>query len=306
MKIELLYFDDCPNYPEARKGLEKALREHGVDDTIDVIRVKDEKHAQQLGFLGSPSIRINGIDIEPGREKDSAVFGCRLYPSNPKNRGLPPADMIARALVEAGGKTTTQGPLKSSEKPRLLGSTLAGALVAAALGSACCWGPGIFVALGLGAAGAGGFFESLRPYLAVLAVGLLGVALFSVYRRRTTEACCDVPSERKWLRRARISVWSFALLALGAFSYPHWGSFLGGGTDAWAGGSEFTISGMSCDGCADRICSLIKKVPGVKDARVDFKSNEAKILWDGEADDAQILKSVENAGFTAKRIHSGL
>jgi hypothetical protein len=49
-------------------------------------------------FLGSPSIRVNGADIEPGREADSPFFGCRTYTVAGKTVGVPPERWLVEAL----------------------------------------------------------------------------------------------------------------------------------------------------------------------------------------------------------------
>lgn len=101
MRIEFLYFDGCPNYVEAKKVLETLLKKEDVDDPIDVIHVRNEDEAREHGFLGSPSIRINDQDIEVDRRADLPLYGCRLYPSNTENTGLPPSAMIIRAIHSA-------------------------------------------------------------------------------------------------------------------------------------------------------------------------------------------------------------
>jgi len=49
-------------------------------------------------FLGSPSVRVNGVDIEPGREEDSPFFGCRTYTVAGKTVGVPPEMWLVDAL----------------------------------------------------------------------------------------------------------------------------------------------------------------------------------------------------------------
>ncbi len=67
--IELLYFDGCPTHEPARHLLRTVVREQAIAATFREIRVTTEAEAQEFKFLGSPTIRVNGKDIdETGRE----------------------------------------------------------------------------------------------------------------------------------------------------------------------------------------------------------------------------------------------
>jgi hypothetical protein len=97
MKIEILYLDGCPNYAPALERLRAALLQQGLPAEISEIAVKDESEAKALKFIGSPTIRANGLDIEPASRKVEATgFACRRYPD-----GLPSEEMIRLALKEA-------------------------------------------------------------------------------------------------------------------------------------------------------------------------------------------------------------
>jgi len=72
MKIEFLYFDGCPSYKIAFQYLNEVLEEENIGSEsdyehraeIEKIKVKSEEEAKRLKFLGSPSIRINGKDLD--------------------------------------------------------------------------------------------------------------------------------------------------------------------------------------------------------------------------------------------------
>ena len=98
MKIEVLYFKGCPNYAPATERLRTVLREEGLPAEIFDIEVKDESAAKALEFFGSPTIRVDGLDIEANsRNIKETGFACRRYPG-----GLPSEEMIRAALKEAG------------------------------------------------------------------------------------------------------------------------------------------------------------------------------------------------------------
>ena len=58
MRIEFLYCADCPSHEDARKRLNDAMAAEGVEADIHIIEVKSDQEAQQLRFIGSPTIRI--------------------------------------------------------------------------------------------------------------------------------------------------------------------------------------------------------------------------------------------------------
>jgi hypothetical protein len=97
MKIEVLYFDGCPNHLPAAQRVRAILRQEGVSGEVSEIEVKDESAAKALAFPGSPTIRVNGVDIEPAARGAANIgFACRCYPG-----GLPSEDMIRTAMREA-------------------------------------------------------------------------------------------------------------------------------------------------------------------------------------------------------------
>ncbi len=95
MKIELLYFAGCPHHRPTRELIDATLSELGIDSEIEEIDVEDEAQAARLRFLGSPSIRVNGSDIEPGAEsRTHYALSCRLYGGS----GIPPRELLLASL----------------------------------------------------------------------------------------------------------------------------------------------------------------------------------------------------------------
>ncbi len=101
MKVELLYFDGCPNHAPANEMVRRILTREGIEAQVVPIDVQDVETAITQRFLGSPSIRVNGRDIEPGREDDPPFFGCRTYTVQGKTVGVPPEEWLADALRSA-------------------------------------------------------------------------------------------------------------------------------------------------------------------------------------------------------------
>ena len=103
MKIEVLYFDGCPNHSTAVERLREVLAEANVSAEIVEIKVADDDQARALGFLGSPTIRINGVDIEPAaRAGCQPGMSCRTYVEGGKQEGVP-----TRNLLQVAVRTTS-------------------------------------------------------------------------------------------------------------------------------------------------------------------------------------------------------
>jgi hypothetical protein len=99
LEIELLYFDGCPTYRTALKNLEAVVKEEGVDAHVTLTKVESEKDAARLQFLGSPTIRIDGGDIEQSaRSRKDYGVSCRIYRVNGKMLGSPSKEMLSEAI----------------------------------------------------------------------------------------------------------------------------------------------------------------------------------------------------------------
>lgn len=104
MKIELLWFEDCPNHEAAERMLSEVLGEYGVREAIERVEVPDEETGNRVTFPGSPTIRINGVDVEPGWEEcEDCTPRCRLYFTSSGMRGVPERGWIESAVAVAVG-----------------------------------------------------------------------------------------------------------------------------------------------------------------------------------------------------------
>jgi len=97
MNIELLYFEGCPAWEEALANLKTALAQEKVIAQIQLICVQDNEQAEQLKFLGSPSFRVNGVDLWP-QERLRYNLSCRVYPTPQGLKGAPTVEMFRQAL----------------------------------------------------------------------------------------------------------------------------------------------------------------------------------------------------------------
>jgi hypothetical protein len=97
MKIEVLYVPNCPNHTVALERLREILSAASFQKHVNEVLVRDSETAQSLKFPGSPTIRINGQDVEPS---EPATFGlmCRLYSDG---SGVPSQRKLRAAIEEA-------------------------------------------------------------------------------------------------------------------------------------------------------------------------------------------------------------
>lgn len=97
MKIQLLYFWDCPAWHETLDNLKKVV---GEDADIQVHMVETDEEAVERQFVGSPTIRVNGQDLFPPNHSDYAL-ACRVYQTPSGLSGVPTTQMIRAALSAA-------------------------------------------------------------------------------------------------------------------------------------------------------------------------------------------------------------
>jgi hypothetical protein len=98
VKIEFLYFKSCPGYKQALTNLKAVLEGSKIKIDLVLINVTSEAQAAKVGFQGSPSIRVNGKDLD-GRN-DGYAYGCRIYQLDGKITPTPSKDFIELKLKE--------------------------------------------------------------------------------------------------------------------------------------------------------------------------------------------------------------
>ena len=225
MKIEVLYFDGCPNHKPAVERVQQLLREEGASAEVLEVNVSDASIAQKVGFLGSPSIRVNGLDVEP-EARAACEYGmmCRTYAVNGRREGLPAREMLRQAIREAGSGVSNSDashhPSSNSKSPTSLFA--AGSVFAAIVASFCCILPIVFALTGFSILGASALFDAWRPYLLGLTFGLLGTGFYFAYRPKRQQcapgSACAIPATN---RSGRLMLWiaTFAVVLFAAFPY---------------------------------------------------------------------------------------
>jgi len=208
--IEILYFRDCPNYLPAVANVRKALREERVSAEVRHVEVLDDAQAAATGFLGSPSVRVNGFDVEPtARSATTEGLCCRTYIGANGTKGAPDVDLIRESIrrLAALKKEIAVSNHNHTGRGTVLASTAA--LASAVAASSCCLPLLPFVAAA-GLAGGSAWFAAVRPYLLAGSVLLIAFAFFQAHR---SKKCNCQPSKAStvvlWLSTAIVAVMIF-------------------------------------------------------------------------------------------------
>lgn len=99
--IQILYFEGCPHRDATVALARNVLSELGISEEIEEVEVRDDEDARRLRFLGSPTLRVNGVDIEPDMAyRTHFAFACRTYGAS----GVPQRELLVAALERASGK----------------------------------------------------------------------------------------------------------------------------------------------------------------------------------------------------------
>ena len=308
MKIEVLYFEGCPNHPPVVELVRQVVADLGADATIEEVEVHGPDDVTQLRFLGSPSVHVDGIDVDPAaRERNDYAFGCRTY----DGAGMPSRDMIESAIREVIAPP-------ASAHNRSAAVAAGGSVLSAIAASACCWIPLLAITFGASAGGASAFFERWRPWLIAVSLISLAIGFYSVYFRRQPESCCE--SGACAPRRKPINVVNQAILWLATVAvvaiifFPKWGHVLVDDepsvnvqTTSTTTTLTVGIEGMTCDMCATHVARELRGLPGVVEANASYDSGTAQLFVGGATalDRTELAAAIERAGYKMTTVTSG-
>jgi hypothetical protein len=98
-RVELLYLDGCPNHEPLHQRVRDLVNAHNLQATIETVPVGSDEEARARHFLGSPTLRVDGVDVEPDADQRTD-FGmkCRLFLTAQGLRGTPPEEWVLAAL----------------------------------------------------------------------------------------------------------------------------------------------------------------------------------------------------------------
>ncbi|RMG10140.1 MAG: hypothetical protein D6731_18040 [Planctomycetota bacterium] len=231
----------------------------------------------------------------------------------------------ARSVTPALAPAPTAVPARASAAAPLLGArggalATAGAVLSAALSSACCWLPLLLVGLGVSASGLAGALEAYRPVLLVATAILLGLGFYQSYlrpKRCAPGEACAAPSPRlqRW---NRILLWVATALAVAFAAFPQALSALlssdgpatvetmqGTGPGTSLRPVRARVEGMTCEACAIHVREELARLPGATNARVDFARKEAVVLLPPQVDPASVRSAIERAGYRGELLSPG-
>jgi copper chaperone CopZ len=329
-KIDILFFEGCPNHFPAVELAREVAQELDLDIEINELEVFGPEDAQDLSFLGSPSIHVDGLDIEPAaRELTDFGFSCRTY----SGEGLPPKEMLMAAIFEevpfrsfvtqhvslprkevfCAAESVPDDNMKPTGAWAASGAFVAatGATVAAIVASACCWLPIVLISVGASAGGVAVTFEKTRPLFLSVAGALLAVGFYSVYFKKEV---CEPGSacESSNLKRKRANKFILWTATAGALVFAVFPSYVGAlvknpaNTNAQvdvqtASTLHFAIDGMSCEGCSVAVSQALSNFEGIISASVDYKYATATAVFEKsiKLDTAAMIQAISDSGFRA-------
>jgi hypothetical protein len=100
VRIELRYWDGCPSHPEALRLLRDVLLTRGLDVEVELREVTTSAEAERLHFPGSPTILVDGRDVDPGGAAGRPALNCRIYHlPNGKVSPIPSREQLEAALT---------------------------------------------------------------------------------------------------------------------------------------------------------------------------------------------------------------
>ncbi len=101
-RVEIFYFESCPHHESARALVERLAAQLRIEPEIQLVKVADREAAIELRFLGSPTVRVDGVDVEPGvEERRDFALACRIYRSEGGVAEQPQESWVREALTEA-------------------------------------------------------------------------------------------------------------------------------------------------------------------------------------------------------------
>ena len=103
LEIELLYFEGCPAWERAWTELGRAVAELDLSAHLRVCNIAELGDEEKAGFAGSPTIRIDGHDLEGYRGPPR--MACRRYLDN-DGRGWPSQTLLQESLRAAQAANT--------------------------------------------------------------------------------------------------------------------------------------------------------------------------------------------------------
>jgi len=107
VNVELLWWEGCPSTERALGAVQQALGELGLSRVeVRMREIKDDGDARETGFVGSPTILIDGADLVPTAPDEPIGLSCRVYRRRDgRVSPIPDPDDLREALSHAAERT---------------------------------------------------------------------------------------------------------------------------------------------------------------------------------------------------------
>ena len=109
VRVEILAREDCPNREMALIVVERVVDETGIPAEIEMVEVEDDDDAEEHRVLGSPTVLVDGRDVDPDPTLVDFSADDRIYRTDRGPCGWPEAEWIRDALLRAVAQTTSNG-----------------------------------------------------------------------------------------------------------------------------------------------------------------------------------------------------
>lgn len=103
MKVEILFLEGCPSHARLLPRVRELAEQAGAEVALRPVHTSEAAESER--FLGSPTVRVDGRDVDPGAgERIDFGLKCRIYRSQELGQSaVPPEEWIRAALKTAGG-----------------------------------------------------------------------------------------------------------------------------------------------------------------------------------------------------------
>ncbi len=98
-EIQLFYFNGCPSWQTALANLRQVIETENLDFQVHLIKITSPQQAQEERFLGSPSFRLDNVELWP-ETRTRYNMSCRVYQTDQGMRGSPTAEMLREKIRE--------------------------------------------------------------------------------------------------------------------------------------------------------------------------------------------------------------
>lgn len=187
--------------------------------------------------------------------------------------------------------------------------SMAFALVTVLISRLCCIIPFVAIVSGLtGGATMFSFLESWQPLLVTVSISILALGFYQEYKPKKIDkmrTCCKANAVKKSKCNRRF-LWTTTFISILLFSFPFYSHLFINANAAQTADTknlktvQISVSGMSCQGCANNIMLTLSHTEGIVKDTVVFATKTATVTFDeNKISSRQVIKTINNIGFTA-------